>query len=154
MEESNKIEWSALEYEDKERGSDWYFALGIIVVAGSVASIIFGNYFFAGLLVLGGLLLGFFAKKKPDTIYYELGEKGLRMQNRIYPYDSIKSFYIETEGHPMFIFRSDRFFMPIIAIPVDEEIGEAIRYVMLEKSIPEEKMSEHSSVKIMDRLGF
>lgn len=40
MEESNKIEWSALEYEDKERGSDWYFALGIIVVAGSVASII------------------------------------------------------------------------------------------------------------------
>lgn len=154
MEESNKIEWSALEYEDKERGSDWYFALGIIIVAGSVASIIFGNYFFAGLLVLGGLLLGFFAKNKPSTIYYELGEKGLRMQNRIYPYENIKSFYIETEGHPMFLFRSERFFMPVIAIPVDLEIGEAIRYVMLEKGIPEEKMSEHSSVKVMDRLGF
>ncbi|MBP6913869.1 MAG: hypothetical protein KBC44_00305 [Candidatus Pacebacteria bacterium] len=154
MEESNKIEWSALEYEDKERGSDWFWALGVIVIAGSIASIIYKNYFFAGLLILGGILLGFYAKKKPDTIYYELGEKGLRIQNRLYPYDSIKSFFINTDGHPMLLIRSERFFMPIIAIPVNEELGEAIHYAMLERGIQEEPMTEHSSVKVMDRLGF
>jgi hypothetical protein len=154
VEESNKIEWSALEYEDKERGRDWYWALGVIIVTGSIASIIYGNYFFAGLLILGGILLGFFAMKKPDTIYYELGPKGLRMQNRIYPYESIKSFCINTDAHPMFLIHSERFFMPIISIPINEEIGEAIKYVMLEKGIPEEPMNEHSSIKIMDTLGF
>ena len=80
-----KLEWSALEYEDKERSPDWFWALGIIIVTSSLASIIYSNYFFAALLVLSGILLGFFAKKKPDTVLYELNEKGLKIRTRFYP---------------------------------------------------------------------
>ena len=58
-----KLEWSALEYEEKDRSSDWFLALGIIVVCSSVAAFIFENYFFAALLLLSGVLLGFFAIK-------------------------------------------------------------------------------------------
>ena len=77
------LQWSALEYEEKERSKDWFWALGIIVVTSSIASVIFGNYFFAVLLILGGFLLGFFATKKPEMVQYELTERGLKIRTRL-----------------------------------------------------------------------
>src|SRR5687767_11300806 len=93
--EGSKIVWSAPEYEEKERSQDWFWALGIIIITGALASIIFGNYFFAALLIIAGGLLAFFALKKPDMVVYELNEKGLQIHGRIYPYDSIKAFWIQ-----------------------------------------------------------
>src|SRR5258706_15804151 len=92
-----KLEWSALEYEERERSPDWFWALGIIVATSSIAAIIFGNYFFAALLILSGVLLGFFAIKKPDLVTYELNNKGLKIRNRLYPYENIKSFWVQVD---------------------------------------------------------
>ncbi len=150
----NKLEWSAPEYEDKERGSDWFWALGIIVVAGSVASIIYGNYFFAVLLVLGGILLRFFAVKKPEMVHYELGPRGLKIQNQLYLYDNIKSFCLHSEPKPMFLIKSERFFLPIIAIPIEHNWVEEIHAIMLSKNVVEEDLQIHASEKIMESLGF
>jgi hypothetical protein len=148
------LQWSAPEYEEKERGSDWFWALGIIVVCGSIAAIIYSNYFFAVILILGGILLRFFALKKPDMVPYELNQKGLKMQNQLYPYESIKSFYLQTEKKPTLFIHSDRFFLPVISVPIDLDIVERIREIMLSKEIKEEKLEEHSSEKIMNSLGF
>ncbi len=149
-----KIEWSALEYEDKERSADWFWALGIIVVAGSVASLIYKNYFFAMILIIGGILLGFFAIKKPDVINYELNEKGLKIKTHFYPYKNIKSFWVQTGAKPILFIKSDRFFMPIISMLIDENLAEQIKNLMLKNNTAEEEMKEHASEKIMDTLGF
>jgi hypothetical protein len=149
-----KLSWSALEYEEKERSADWFWALGIIVVTSSSAAIIFGNYFFATLLILSGLLLGFFAVKKPDLIHYELNEKGLKIQNRLYPYENIKSFWVQTGIKPMLFIHSERVFIPIISIPIEENMAEEIHSLMLAQNIPEVEMKEHPSEKIMEVLGF
>ena len=155
-----KLEWTALEYEEKERNSDWFWALGIIVVTSSLAAIIYRNYFFAVLIILSGVLLGFFAKKKPDVVSYEINEKGLRIRSRLYPYENIKSFWIQIShpedvlGKDFLFIKSERFFMPIIAVPINAEIAEEIQSIMQEKNIPEEEMKEHVSEKIMESLGF
>jgi len=155
-----KLIWSALEYEEKDRSPDWFWALGIIVVTSSVASIIFENYFFAVLLILSGVLLGFFAIKKPDMVTYELNQKGLKIRDRLYPYENIKSFWIqvdlkeETELKSIFFIHSERAFMPIISMPIDKTIAQDIHSVMLAKNIPEVEMKEHASEKIMEALGF
>lgn len=155
-----KLSWSALEYEEKERSKDWFWALGVIVVTSSVASIIFGNYFFATLLILGGILLGFFALKKPDTVFYELNRKGLRIRNRLYPYENIKSFWVqidltgETNLKPTLFVKTNRAFMPILDIPIEEESAQDIHSIMLNQNIAEEEMKEHPSEKIMEALGF
>jgi hypothetical protein len=161
LERSNeKLVWSALEYEEKERSQDWFWALGIIVITSSIAAIIFENYFFAVLLVLSGVLLGFFAIKKPDIVTYELNPKGLIIRNRLYPYEKIKSFWIqidiqgETDLRPIFFIHSERAFMPILSIPIDETIAGDIHSIMLSKNIPEVEMKEHASEKIMEVLGF
>ncbi len=155
-----KLEWSALEYEEKERDTNWFWALGVIVVTSSVASIIYGNYFFAALLFLSGLLLGFFAIKKPDVISYELNKKGLKIRTQLYPYENIKSFWvqIDTTGEaklkPTFFIKSERMFMPIISIPIDENMAFDIHAIMTAQNVTEEEMKEHPSQKIMESLGF
>ena len=150
----DKLEWSALEYEEKERSTDWFWALGIIVVSSSITAIIFSNYFFAALLLLSGVLLGFFAIKKPDLISYELNTRGLKIRTRIYPYENMKSFWVQTGTNPILFVKSERVFMPIIGIPIENDSAEDIRSIMLSKDVAEEEMKEHASQKIMETLGF
>ncbi len=157
---NEKISWSALEYEEKERSRDWFWALGIIVVTSSIAAIIFENYFFAALLVLAGALLWFFAIKKPELVEYELNKKGLKIGSRVYPYENIKSFWVqldtsgETNLKPVLFIHSERAFMPVLSIPIDENIATKIHSLLLEKEIEEVEMKEHFSDKIMEILGF
>ncbi len=150
----DKFSWSALEYEERERSPDWFWALGIIVVASSATSIIFSNYFLAVLLVLGGALLGFFAIKKPDTVFYELNEKGLKIHTRLYPYENIKSFWVQVDLKPMLFVKTERFFMPVISVPIEENMAPEIHDIFLGQNVTEEEMKENPSEKIMEHLGF
>ncbi|MFA6524575.1 MAG: hypothetical protein WC264_03395 [Candidatus Paceibacterota bacterium] len=152
MEET--INWSALEYEEKTRSTDWFWALGIIVVAISITSIIYGNYFFAMLIILSGILLGFFAIKKPEMIFYELNKKGLKIKTRLFPYDTIKAFFVQTSPQPILFIKSARMFMPMLSIPINQELTEKIKSIMVSNNIVEEEMHEHASDKIMESLGF
>ena len=155
MEPNRKLEWTALEYEEKERGNDWFWALGVIILASAITSFIYANYFFGLFLIIGGILLGVFAVKKPDLVFYELNEKGLKIRNRLFPYTNIKSFWIkkDLEKSTLFI-KSERLFMPIISMPINQNSAEEIKNFMLSENVPEEEMKEHVSEKIMDSLGF
>ena len=166
MDDKNKLSWSALEYEERERSKYWFWALGIIVVTSSIAAMIFGDYFFAALLILSGILLGFFAIKKPDMVDYELSGRGLKIRNRLYLYENIKAFWvqleeprihprqIETNWKPLLFIHTERIFMPVVVIPIDEMMAEDIRAIFLEQNIEEKEMKEHPSEKIMEILGF
>ncbi len=154
------IEWSAFEYEEKDRSNDWFWALGVIVVAGSITSVIIGNYFFAIFIVLAGFLMWMFAVKKPEMVNYEFGEKGLKMNTRLLSYENMKAFFIQLPGeenpslHPTLFIKSERMFMPIYSIPIEIQNAKDTKNILLLKSIPEEKMEEHASHKVMESLGF
>ena len=155
MEPNRKLEWTALEYEEKERGNDWFWALGVIILASAITSFIYTNYFFGLFLIIGGILLGTFAVKKPDLVFYELNEKGLKIRNRLYSYNNIKAFWVKRDIEKSILFiKSERVFMPIISMPIDLNHTEEIEHIMLSKNVPEEEMKEHVSEKIMDFLGF
>ena len=155
MDSDKKLEWTALEYEEKERDNDWFWALGVIVVAGSITSFIYSNYFFSLLLIIGGILLGAFAIKKPDLVFYELNKKGLKIRNRLFPYENIKSFWVKRdEEKPVLFIKSERLFLPVISMPIEQNLAQKIRDFMLSGNVLEEEMKEHPSEKIMDSLGF
>ena len=155
-----KLQWSALEYEEKNRSNDWFWALGIIVATSSVAAIMYENYFFAALLFLSGVLLGFFAIKKPDVVSYELNNQGLKIRTQLYPYKNMKSFWVqidttgETKLNPILFIKSERLFMPILSIPIENIMAPDIHFIMISKNIPEEEMKDHLSVKVMELLDF
>jgi hypothetical protein len=162
-----KLIWSALEYEEKSRSNDWFWALGIIVFTAGAAAMIYNNYFFAALIIISGVLLGFLATKKPEMVEYELNQKGFRVHNNLYLYENIKSFWVQRETFPtenlenenqklkpILFIKSERFFMPIILAPIENAMAEDIHSFLLEKNVTEEEMKEHFSLKIMDALGF
>jgi hypothetical protein len=157
----NKINWSMLEYEEKERHPDWFWALGVVVVAVTITSIIFANYFFAIFWIIAGLLMGYIAIKKPNIVLYELNEKGLKINNRIYLFENIKAFWVqktltdkgETMKPALFI-KSERLLVPVFSVPLEENDLEEIHNIMITHNVPEEEMKEHPSEKIMEALGF
>ena len=155
------MNWSALEYEEKERNTDWFWALGVIVVAVSTTAIIFGNYFFAIFIIIAGALLGFFAIKKPDVVFYELNNKGLKIRDRIYLYEKMKAFWVQKsltdDGKvmpPALFIRSERLLVPIFSVPIEESSVVKIHNIMIAHDVPEEEMKEHVSEKMMEALGF
>lgn len=154
-----KLEWTALEYEEKERSEDWFWALGIAVFAAGAAAIIYGNYFFAALIIISGALLGFLATKKPDLVHYELNPKGVRIESRLYPYENIKSFWIELHhGEPKLFIKTERIFMPVISLPIENILGKIsvddLHTLMLGQEIIEEQMQEHPTEGILEFFGF
>ncbi|HEV7424374.1 MAG TPA: hypothetical protein VGO21_04260 [Candidatus Paceibacterota bacterium] len=154
MDQGEKLEWSALEYEEKTRSADWFWVLGVIIVTSAITAVIYSDYFFAVLLIMGGILLGFFATKKPEIVHYELNEKGLKIRSHFYPYENIKSFYIQRSPKTLLFIKSERLFMPIFSVPIEDALAEHIHSIMLEKNVPEEVMKEHFSEKVMEFLGF
>lgn len=149
-----KIEWLAPEYEHREQSVDWFWALGIIIFAVAVTSVIYKNYFFAILIILGGILLAHFTIKKPEMVDYELTEEGLKIKNTIYPYKKIKHFWVQTDPTPMLFIHSDKLFMPIITMPIYPNMAVKIREKFIAMNVAEIEMKDHPSVKVMEFLGF
>lgn len=142
------------EYEHREKTNDWYWALGVVVVCGSIASIIYENYLFAGVLVLSGILMGHFASQRPEMISYEVNNKGFKLKNHTYPYKKIKSFFVGGEKDLYLFIKLDRPFLPMIYMPIEKHLGEMIRAKFLSQGVTEEEMKEHPSEKIMEMIGF
>jgi hypothetical protein len=149
-----KLNWSVLEYEEKERHPDWFLAFGIIIAASSITAIIYGNYFFAILIILSGSLLYLYTIKQPKEIFYELNNKGLKINNTLFPFENIKSFWIQTEVKHILFLKLERPFMPIISVPLEFYLMNDVHEIFSKKNILEEKMEEHVSEKIMEYLGF
>ncbi|PCI21386.1 hypothetical protein COB64_00715 [Candidatus Wolfebacteria bacterium] len=148
------ISWSAHEYEHREKRPDWFWALGVIAVSGTVASIIFGNFLFAIFIVLGTILLGYYSIKKPDLLEFQINEKGIQIEDMLYPYTTIKSFWIDSDEtkHNLLI-HVDRLFMPIVTLPL-ADIPENELHEVLSIVIPEKELREPLPHKIMQYLGF
>lgn len=153
MNTNPKIEWEALEYKEDLKGTDWFWALGIIVITGSIIAFIYENYFFAGILLLGGIMLGLTVNKKPEMLSYTLDEKGIKIKNALYPFDRISEFSVYKD-RPILVIRSERMMFPIISMPIPEDEKENIREIFLAKNVKESEITEHTADKIVRFLGI
>ncbi|MBP6866029.1 MAG: hypothetical protein KBC12_00595 [Candidatus Pacebacteria bacterium] len=148
------INWTLPEYEHREKTNDWYWALAVVIICGSIASIIYENYLFAALLVIAGILMGHFASQPPEMINFEVNNKGFKLKAHTYPYKKIKSFFVGGEKDLYLFIKIDRLFLPIIYVPIEKHLAEMIRAKLLSQNVVEEEMKEHPSEKIMEIIGF
>ncbi|MEZ4113949.1 MAG: hypothetical protein R3B65_00575 [Candidatus Paceibacterota bacterium] len=113
------LEWEAFEYLDKKRKPDWFWALGIIAVAGSAVAFIYGNFLFGIFIVLTAAAMIYFGTTKPQKIKHAITTEGVLFDGRMYPYERLKSFWMEElGGEKRLIIKSDKTFMPIMVIPL------------------------------------
>jgi hypothetical protein len=148
--------WEAYEHEHIERGSDWYWALGIIAVCAAVTSIIFSNFLFALLIVVAAGTIGIIASRPPELHEFEISEKGIRIGKNMHAYDTVVSFWVDEERiDPQLLVDTTTFLSPNLIIPIGDMDPEIIREYLREHSKAEEiPMTEPIAHKILEIFGF
>ena len=149
------ITWEAPEHHHVEKGNDWFFALAIIVLSFVIMAILFNNVLFALLLGLAGGALGVSAVKRPYIIPFAVTLRGVRIQERLYPYSTLESFHIDEEDTkgPQLLLKTHQRFSPLLVIPIPVEHIDDIDNILKEK-LEEEELQEPLLMKVLEILGF
>lgn len=122
-------------------------ALGLVDVALIAYFIYSENYIGAFLFLMVGftVFLTIFNRKRidPKEIKCKIKTQGIQMDNILYPYENLKSFWIfyEPPYHQELSIRSKKTFMNYIKIPLSDEDPVKIREILLE-FLPERKQEE------------
>ena len=153
--ETFKIEWSAHEYEHKERGSDWFWAVGIITIAVAITAVILSNIIFAILVLTAAFALILFINRPPEIIHASVDEQGVTRGNIRYPYEMLDSFWLD-EDHPFpkMILKSKKLFMPLIIVPLGAEADAEKVNDALSRFLKEEFHPLPFVEKVLEYLGF
>jgi len=150
------VSWTAHEYQHFEKNSEWFWALGLIGVAGAVAALMYGNILFSVVILVAAFVLALFAARKPEEFTFTLTQRGLRINDDLHTFQSLKSFSIEdlSENHtPKLILESHKVFTLDIVIPI-ESIDPEVIHDFLYDYLPEENHEEPTIHKVMEWLGF
>lgn len=149
------ITWEAPQHHHVEKGNDWFFALTIIVIALVVAAVLFDNVLFALLIGLSGGALAVSAAKRPAIIPYAVTARGIRIEDRLYPYSTLSTYHIEEEDPrgPQLLVKSEKKLMPLIVLPIPEDHIDDIEDILKER-LEEEELMEPFLVKVLELFGF
>lgn len=152
---TRSIYWEAPEHYHTEKGGDWFWILGIIALAGSIASIILGNVLFGVVILLAATTMFIAAHQEPRVIGFEVSLRGIKIDKTIYPYATLDSYYLDEENHinPQLIVKSKKLFMPLIIIPIPDEHIDLIEDLVSDR-LPEEFLEEPLSHRILEAFGF
>ena len=129
--------WEGREYDHSPKSADWYWALGIIAVAGGVASILFGNYLLAALIVIAAVALALHAAKEPPVHRFRLVEQGIVIGEELHPFERMISFTvledIEDEFPPMLSIKTESWLSPHLIIPLEGVDADTVYAYFLER---------------------
>lgn len=117
------LEWEGREYDHNPKSADWYWALGIIAVAGTIAAILFGSYLIAVLIVIATASLALHAAKQPPLHRFRLVEQGIVIGDELHPFARMTSFSVleDIEGTlpPMISIKTESWLSPHLVIPLE-----------------------------------
>jgi len=150
-----EFSWQTHEYVHREKSQDWFWVLGIIAAASAVTSIIFGNVLFAIVIVIGAFVLALFSARKPSTIEVQIGPKGVAVEKTLYPFASLKSFWIDEDHRDgaRLILISKKMIMPHVIVPIaHDEIGSLREF--LEANLPAVPFEASPFEAILERIGL
>jgi hypothetical protein len=148
------ISWSAPEHFHTEKNNDWYWAVGIVAITAASLAVIFGNVIFAIFIVVATFALIVHASKQPKTVYYEINDRGIVVNDVLYPFLGLESFWIDAEERPAkALVKSHKTFMPYLTLHIEEVDPEEVRDILL-NYIAETKHSEPLSQKVLEMFGF
>lgn len=157
MHEQDTIEWQSYDFDYKEKTADWFWAVAIITLSLTTLAAIYNNPLFALFMVIAGATILMTAQKKPKVITFKLTTKGIKIDENLFTYDAIKSFWIKENRYspPKLLVRSEKFITPVMVIPIETDVANAseVRTFLL-AFVPEEKLIEPFSHKFMNFLGF
>ena len=123
MEQKVLLEWEGTEYDHNPKSSDWYWSIGIVAVAATAASVLFGNYLLAVLIIIAAAVFALHASKRPPVHHFKLVEGGIVIGDEIHPFERMISFSVleDVKGElpPMLSIKTSSWLSPHLIIPLN-----------------------------------
>ncbi len=150
-----RISWQIEEYVHREKGPDWFWALGVIALASAAIAVIYHDILFAIFIIISAIILGFYAARPPEVIEIAISDTGIRIRNYFYPFEKIKGFAIDENplGNHLLI-ETTRAIAPVISIPLPTTIDTEGLEALLKTKLPEHPLKEHVAHRLMEHMGF
>lgn len=147
------MDWQAEDRQPNVKNTEWYLAVGIIVLAIVVTSVIFNNILLAILIIVAFVAIILNQRRENQILDISVLERGIKVNDLFYPYESLDSFYVDEE-RDLLILKSKKFFSSHIMIPLSEEVSVPDLQDILDEFLEEEEMRESVLEQFMEYLGF
>jgi len=120
------VSWTASEYVAHQKSFGWYVVLAFGAAAGGAAVYLLTQDWVPTVVVLVFAVgFGVIGARQPRVLHYGLDERGVRIENKFYPYTMFRSFNLVDEGAlgSIILMPLKRFMMSITLYfdPNDEE---------------------------------
>jgi hypothetical protein len=135
---AHSVSWEAPEFIEHRHGPGWYLALVISTLAFAFfIYVITKDIIATAIIIIVGIILWIFAGQKPGLAKYEIDDRGITINGKLYNYGDYKSFALISEGvlSSVNLFPLKRFMPPLSAYfePEDEAkiknvLGEYLPY--------------------------
>src|SRR3989344_4378505 len=151
-EDTVRIEWSAHEYEPKERSRGWFFFWGGIVLLFDLFGIVAKSYFFIMFVVRAFGVFVMYERKGSRETSFSVTSDGVAVGRVFYKFSDLKSFWMfENEGEKDLSLETKKTLSPFVRLPLRGVDGERIKN-FLKNFIPEEEQQEFITDKITRSL--
>ena len=148
------ISWTAPSHLHMEKTQDWYWSVGIVTLAISVACFLFGNIIPGIFVIVAAVALVLHASHPSKDTVYSINDRGIVVDDTLYPFLDLDSFWIPHDEEPAkMILKSRKLMMPLIVMLLGDADRENVRKVML-KYIAETEHVEPFLKLVLERLGF
>ncbi len=148
------LSWTTLEYEEKNRGRDWVWYVGLITAIAATLAFFYNNIFFGILLVIFGIFIIFLSIRKPRSIEVLITKESISIGERVIKIEDITKFWVdESEKHSKLLLLTKNGMIPVLVVLIENVKNESVKE-MLSPLIKESFLREPTSDKIFQKLGF
>ncbi len=148
------LEWLEFEYDHYEKSSDWFWIVGLSGLLLIVLAVIFKNFLFAIIILIGTFTVMMYAIREPELVHFQITNRGIKIKKDTYLYKDLHSFAIKDDQPPhRLMIESNRLLLPHIIIPLGETDPDEVRNI-LSKFLEEEPFEESITDMLSEHLGF
>lgn len=158
MEGNTYYTWHTKEYTHTDTSNDWFWAVGIITVVICILAIMFKNYLFAVLILIGMGIIIYTKLRQPKDVEIRITDQYVQIGEDKKYYQDLSAFWIEVlkdkNVPPQLLLSLKRRFTPLVIIKLPTELkAEDVRQTLL-KHLEERQMTEGGIYDLMEKLGF
>jgi hypothetical protein len=153
--------WEEYNYIHYKKDSDWKWSVGIVSCTIALISFMFSNITFGMLVLISTVVLLLYALKEPLLTRFEINTVGIRVDQHVWSFTDIRSFWIEDNRehsiNSRILFHTNDLMdsILILTLPLNTNHNEIHQiHEELVKILPEERMSETIFQKLFEDLGL
>ena len=132
-------EWQFPEYHKHARGRTWYIVAAIIIFVLVAYGLMTQNFLFALMVVLFSVIILLNHSRAPQMLDFRVTDKGLAVNERLYPYEELQSFWIINEPPVVkkLYFSFEKSIRPALAVSLADQNPEEVK-ITLSNYLPED----------------